>query len=109
MAYTYLVTIDAQSQLARRPSRTARLMAVQRGLESARPAQTRLFEDPIARRFVSPAWRVALRGARCVVVRRAIEAIYDRVGGPGPRASAIARTKLIDDLIGEAAPSSTSW
>jgi methyltransferase (TIGR00027 family) len=105
MAYTYLVTIDAQSQLARRPSRTARLMAVQRGLESARPAQTRLFEDPIARRFVSPAWRVALRGARCVVVRRAIEAIYDRVGGPGPRASAIARTKLIDDLICEASPS----
>ena len=80
-------------------------MAVQRGLESARPAQTRLFQDPLAGWFVSPAWRVALRGARFVVVRRAIEAIYDLVGGPGPRASAIARTKLIDDIIGEAAPS----
>ena len=80
-------------------------MAVQRGLESARPAQTRLFQDSLAARFVSPAWRVALRGARFVVVRRAIEAIYDLVGGPGPRASAIARTKLIDDLIGEATPS----
>jgi methyltransferase (TIGR00027 family) len=55
-------------------------------------------------RFVSPSWRVALWGARFVVVRRAIEAVYDLVGGPGPRASAIARTKLIDDLIREASP-----
>lgn len=99
------MTADAQNHVARRPSRTAQLMAVQRGLESARPAQTRLFQDPLAGRFVSPAWRVALRGARLVVVRRAIEAIYDLVGGPGPRASAIARTKLIDDLIADAAPS----
>ena len=95
----------AQNHLARRPSRTARLMAVQRGLESARPAQTRLFQDPLAGHFVSPAWRVALKGARFVVVRRAIEAIYDLVGGPGPRASAIARTRLIDDIIGEASSS----
>ncbi len=80
-------------------------MAVQRGLESARSAPTRLFKDPLAGRFVSPAWRFALRGARFVVVRRAIETIYDLVGGPGPRASAIARTKLIDDLICEASPS----
>jgi methyltransferase (TIGR00027 family) len=94
-----------QSQLARRPSGTAQLMAVQRGLESARPANTRLFQDPLATRFVPPAWRLALLGARLVVVRRAIEAIYDRVGGPGPRASAIARTRLIDDLICEASPS----
>ena len=99
------MTADAQIDVARRPSRTAQLMAVQRGLESARPAQTRLFQDPLAERFVSPAWRVALRGARFAVVRRAIEAIYDLVGGPGPRASAIARTKLIDDLIREASPS----
>jgi methyltransferase (TIGR00027 family) len=106
MTYTYLsVTANAQSQLARRPSRTAQLMAVQRGLESARSARTSLFEDPLAGRFVSPAWRFALRGARFVVVRRAIETIYDLVGGPGPRASAIARTKLIDDLICEASPS----
>ena len=48
-------------------------------------------------------WRVALQGARFAVVGRAIEAIYDLVGGPGPRASAIARTRLIDDLIGQAA------
>lgn len=106
MAYTYVpMAIDAPSYVAGRPSRTAQLMAVQRGLESARPAQTRLFQDPLAGRFVSPAWRVALKGARFMVVRRAIEAIYDLVGGPGPRASAIARTKLIDDLICEASSS----
>jgi methyltransferase (TIGR00027 family) len=99
------MTSATQNHVDRRPSRTAQLMAVQRGLESARPAQTRLFQDPFAPRFVSPAWRVALWGARFVVVRRAIEAVYDRIGGPGPRVSAIARTKLIDDLICEASPS----
>jgi methyltransferase (TIGR00027 family) len=80
-------------------------MAVQRGLESARPAKTRLFQDPLARRFVSPAWRLALYGSRFVIVRRAVEAIYDLVGGPGPRASAVARTRLIDELICAASPS----
>jgi methyltransferase (TIGR00027 family) len=99
------MTAATRNQVARRPSRTAQLMAVQRGLESARPAQTRLFGDPLAERFVSPAWRAALRGARSPIGRRVIEAIYDLVGGPGPRASAIARTKLIDDLICEASPS----
>jgi methyltransferase (TIGR00027 family) len=99
------MTAGTRNHVALRPSRTAQLMAVQRGLESARPAQTRLFQDSLAARFVSPAWRFALRGARLVAVRRAIEAIYDHVGGPGPRASAIARTKLIDDLITEAAAS----
>jgi hypothetical protein len=30
-------------------------------------------------------------------IRRAVEVLYDRVTGPGPRASAVARTRLIDD------------
>jgi len=87
-----------------RASRTAGLMAVQRGLESARPERTRLFTDPLAPSFLTPAWRVALAAARLPAVRIAIEAVYDLVGGPGPRASAIARTKLIDDLIEQLAP-----
>ena len=74
-------------------------MAVQRGLESARPPRTRLFEDPLAGSFVSLPWRIALRAARFPPVRQTIEAGYDLVGGPGPRASAIARTKPIDDLV----------
>lgn len=74
-------------------------MAVQRGLESLRPARWRLFCDPLSSRFVSTRWRIILRAGHFPGVRRLVEAIYDRVGGPGPRASAIARTRLIDDLL----------
>ena len=91
---------QAQSQ---RPSRTAALMAVQRGLESSR--HDRLFQDAFAHRFVSAPWRIALAASHLGPVRRTIEAAYDLVGGPGPRASAIARTRLIDDIIEEVAPS----
>ena len=84
-------------------SRTAELMAVQRGLESRHPAEARLFSDPFATAFVSPGWRAALAVARVDPARRVIERVYDRIGGPGPRASAVARTRLIDDLIIEAA------
>lgn len=98
------MTADVENIVARRASRTAQLMAVQRALESARPAQTRLFSDHLAPQFVSPAWRMVLLGARVEVVRRGIEAIYDLVGGPGPRASAVARTRLIDDIIVDASP-----
>ena len=86
-------------------SRTAELMAVQRGLESVRPLDTRLFEDALARSFVSLPWRIALRAARFPPVRQTIETVYDFVGGPGPRASAVARTKLIDDLVEHLVPS----
>ena len=86
-------------------SRTAELMAVQRGLESARPPRTRLFEDPLAGSFASLPWRIAARRCRFPLARQAIEAGYDLIGGPGPRASAIARTKLIDDLLEHLAPS----
>lgn len=88
-------------QTASHASRTAGLMAVQRGLESTRPSDSRLFADPLAIRFVSLPWRIALRAARIGAVRRALEAAYDLVGGPGPRPSAIVRTKLIDDLVGQ--------
>jgi len=80
-------------------------MAVQRGLESSRRPRKRLFEDPYARLFVSPSWRAALAACRVGPVRRVVEAAYDRIAGPGPRASAIARTRLIDDLIEELTPS----
>ncbi|HUI04634.1 MAG TPA: SAM-dependent methyltransferase [Acidimicrobiales bacterium] len=88
-----------------RPSRTAALMAVQRGLESARPRRDRLFQDVLAQRFVPAPWRIALAASHLRPVRRAIEAAYDVVGGSGPRASAIARTRLIDDIVEGVAPS----
>ncbi|HTW06998.1 MAG TPA: SAM-dependent methyltransferase [Acidimicrobiales bacterium] len=87
-----------------RASRTAELMAVQRGLESVRPPRARLFADPLARSFVSLPWRATLAGCHLGAVRAAVEAAYDFAGGPGPRASAVARTKLIDDLVDEIAP-----
>jgi methyltransferase (TIGR00027 family) len=77
-------------------------MAVQRALESTRPQSSRLFRDAFARQFVSGRWRLVLAASRLGVARRAVEALYDRVAGPGPRASAVARTRLIDDLVTDA-------
>jgi methyltransferase (TIGR00027 family) len=91
--------------LPSRASRTAALMAVQRGLESTRPTPQRLFEDPLARSFLTVPWRLALGASRFGPVRRIIETAYDLVAGPGPRASSIARTKLIDDTVEALAPS----
>ncbi len=85
-------------------SRTAALMAVQRGLESSHPPASRMFSDPLASSFVSRGWRIVLSACRLGVVRQLIEAVYDHLGGPGPRSSAIARTKLIDDIVEKLAP-----
>jgi len=101
----FLKHSDTGSQSHAHASRTAELMAVQRGLESCRRPGGRLFDDPYAPLFVSRSWRAALTAGRVRPIRRAIEAAYDRVAGPGPRASAIARTRLIDDLIEDLAPS----
>src|SRR6266496_290200 len=83
-------------------SRTAELMALQRALESARLRSSRLFCDAFAPHFVSRRWRLVIRASRVGAVRRAVEVLYDRVAGPGPRASAVARTRLIDDLVTDA-------
>jgi methyltransferase (TIGR00027 family) len=93
------------SSVRRRSSRTAELMAVQRGLESCHSVESRLFSDPFAQEFVSGGWRLVLAAARIGVFRALLERLYDWRGGPGPRASAIARTRLIDDLIAEQAAS----
>src|SRR6266705_4477776 len=85
-----------------RSSRTAELMAVQRALESARPRSSRLFRDAFAPHFVSRRWRLVIRASRVGAVRNGVEVLYDRVAGPGPRASAVARTRLIDDLVTDA-------
>jgi methyltransferase (TIGR00027 family) len=77
-------------------------MAVQRALESARPRSSRLFRDAFAPHFVSRRWRLVIRASRVGAVRRAVEVLYNRVAGPGPRASAVARTRLIDDLVTDA-------
>jgi O-methyltransferase involved in polyketide biosynthesis len=65
---------------------------------------SRLCSDPFAQRFVSRRWQLAVAASRIGAVRRTVEVLYDRVAGPGPRASAVARTRLIDDIVADALP-----
>ena len=80
------------------PSRTAEYMAFFRALESARPAPRRLFNDPFAPHFLSRFLRSAAALARVPVFAPVVNA-YTDFRLPGARTSAIARTKLIDDLL----------
>jgi methyltransferase (TIGR00027 family) len=79
-------------------SRTAQYMALFRAVESARPRDERLFEDPLARAFLrwplsAVAWLAAVPG-----LGRAMPWIIDqRV--PGSRSSGVARTRFIDDAL----------
>lgn len=79
-------------------SRTAANMAAFRALETAKPAGKRLFDDPYARRFLSPLERAAVVGARWRPFRRALE-LYAHRRAPGARTSGVARTRLIDDWV----------
>jgi methyltransferase (TIGR00027 family) len=81
-----------------RPSRTAQYMALFRALESALPTSQRLFDDPYARAFLTGRLRVAGRLARLPGGARLLARAIDR-RWPGPRASAVARTRAIDDLL----------
>lgn len=80
------------------PSRTAANMAAFRALETAKPADERLFDDPYAGYFLSPLERLAAAGARWRTARRALERYADR-RAPGARTSGVARTRLIDDWL----------
>lgn len=77
---------------------TAQLMALQRAFEAARPVDSRLFDDALAPRFLSAPLRVAAGLAHVPRVGGAVPALYDLLW-PGPRPSAVARTRLIDDTI----------
>jgi methyltransferase (TIGR00027 family) len=76
------------------PSRTAQYVALFRSLESAR-RRDRLFTDALAPRFLPPRLRLAAEAARVPGVGVSIERFIDR-RWPGARASAVARTRLID-------------
>lgn len=78
-----------------RSSLTAEYMAFFRALEMARPAETRLFDDPLAAIFLQ-GWRRSLyRTAGFTVARHWIERMLDS-RAPGARAAGIARTYWID-------------
>jgi len=73
-------------------------MAFFRALESARPAKERLFSDSFAVHFIRPVFRAAVWLSRLPVFGHVIDWYADQ-RLPGARTSAIARTRLIDDLL----------
>ena len=86
------------------PSYTAATMALQRAFESDRPSGSRLFCDPYAEAFTSGPLRFLARASRLPLVGPLAPRLFDLIGGPGPRPSAVARTRLIDDIASEGAP-----
>ena len=81
-------------------SHTARYMALFRAVETGRRSD-RLFEDRFAIRFLPIAWRAMLHVAGTFHATHLIErAIHKR--GTGAWSSGVARTRLIDEWIGDA-------
>ncbi|HEY1306664.1 MAG TPA: SAM-dependent methyltransferase [Vicinamibacterales bacterium] len=81
-----------------RGSQTAEVVALFRALETLESPRDRLFADPHAERFLRPSGRLLLLLARVQPIRRRILRIIDRKW-PGARTSAVARTRLVDDLL----------
>src|SRR2546422_2287781 len=81
-----------------RASRTAEQNALFRALESALPARKRLFDDPLARNFLT--WPLSLVARLAVVpgLREMVPWLIDN-RWPGVRSSVVARTRLIDDAM----------
>jgi methyltransferase (TIGR00027 family) len=83
----------------RQTSNTAAYAAAFRALESVRrPVRSRLFEDPFATLFLSPRLRKLVTLAGLPLIGACVHAFVDR-RWPGAMTSAIARTRLIDDLL----------
>jgi methyltransferase (TIGR00027 family) len=82
----------------RRASQTAEFMALFRALESTRPSTRRLFEDPLAVRFLPFGLRMAAGAARVRVGHSIVCSYIDR-RWPGARTSGVARTSLIDEAV----------
>ena len=80
-------------------SSTATTVALQRAFESHRPPATRLFADPLADDLITGGWRVLAAANRVPPLRPFVTRLYDAVAGPGPRPSAVARTRYIDDAV----------
>src|SRR5262245_15472284 len=81
-----------------RSSQTAEVMALFRALGTLESPRDRLFADPDAEHFLRAAGRLLLLLARVQPIRRRIVRIIDRQW-PGARTSAVARTRLVDDLL----------
>jgi methyltransferase (TIGR00027 family) len=82
-------------------SRTAAYMALFRAIESTRPADRRLFADPLAARFLHRRLRIAAFAARLPAIGGLVPWYIDR-RWPGPRPSGVVRTRVIDDAVRDA-------
>src|SRR5882672_5198829 len=82
-------------------SRTAAYMALFRAIESSRPADVRLFDDPLAPAFLDRRLRIASLAARLPIAGKLVPWYIDR-RWPGPRPSGVVRTRAIDDAVREA-------
>jgi methyltransferase (TIGR00027 family) len=86
------------------PSRTAEFNAAFRAAESAKRPSRRLFHDPYAARLLPAGLRLLARSAGVPIVGHGLTWFVDR-RWPGVRTSIIARTRLIDDWVQDAARS----
>jgi methyltransferase (TIGR00027 family) len=86
----------------RTASRTAEHVALFRALETRR--KDRLFADHYATRFLPARYRWLVRASAFPPVGHGIARLIDHRYPGGPRTSAVARTRLIDDLLADAAP-----
>ncbi|WP_212002706.1 SAM-dependent methyltransferase [Chitinophaga sp. HK235] len=76
-------------------------MALFRAMESTKPAEERLFYDPYAAAFLAGYHQTLIAGCNIPFVRKLLAA-YIQLRWPGTHTAAIARTKLIDDMIVQA-------
>jgi methyltransferase (TIGR00027 family) len=83
-------------------SRTAEFMAVFRASEHGRAESSRAFADPLAAALLPGELRLAAGLFKVRPTAALLNAYIDR-RWPGARTSGIARTRLIDDWIGQAA------
>jgi len=79
-------------------SRSAEHVALFRALETSR-RHDRLFADPLAVRMLPRRYRVVVALSRLPAIHRSLVGYIDRRFSGGPRASAVVRTRLIDDLV----------
>jgi methyltransferase (TIGR00027 family) len=80
------------------PSRTAQYMALFRAIETVRPSQKRLFNDPYSMIFLDNTFKLAVKISSIPFLGRLILKIIQN-NAPGALSSGIARTKYIDDLL----------
>jgi methyltransferase (TIGR00027 family) len=97
--YSFFLLKEAPVRTGR-PSRTACQNALFRALEARRPAGERVADDIYAASFLTPEYRLVAELARVPALRRSTESYIDK-RWPCARGGVVARTRLIDDTVGD--------